>query len=102
MPDKLFIYYRIPKADVDLGLMCAKKLLRALEQQNLGTGELFLRNEAGKPYVTLMEVICPATQYNMERAEEFNNQLAKLANTCFADLPSLPVRHTELFSLQGT
>lgn len=97
MMSQLFIYYRIPKADIALGLACAGKLLLTLEEQGLGSGELFQREEADKPYVTLMEVITPATTM-AERIEEFANTLENLAVACFSTLPTAPGRHVEIFS----
>lgn len=97
MKRQLFIYYRIPKADIDLGLRCASQMAGTLKQMGLGSSQLYQREEADKPYFTLMEVIHPAPEYS-ECEASFTEQIEQLAATCFAELPSLPSRHVELFS----
>lgn len=97
MKRQLFIYYRVPKADIALGLACAGQLLAALKVQGLGHGELFQREEVDKPYFTLMEVITPASAH-AEQIEEFTSTVQQLATTCFANLPNPPGRHVEVFS----
>lgn len=100
MARKLFVYYRIPKADIALGMACAHQLMISLKNQGLGTGELFQREEADKPYFTLMEVIQPAA-ISAENIAEFSAQVEQLATACFAGLPTMPGRHTEIFSEAG-
>lgn len=97
MTRQLFIYYRIPKADIALGLQCARHMAACLKEQGLGHSQLFQREEADKPYFTLMEVIHPAPEHSLCQPV-FIDTLAQLANDCFADLPSLPSRHIESFS----
>ena len=97
MTRQLFIYYRIPKADIALGLQCAKHMAASLKELGLGHSQLFQREEAGKPYFTLMEVIYPAPEYLACEAA-FIETLAQLADASFADLPTLPSRHVEVFS----
>jgi len=94
---QLFIYYRIPKADIALGRACARQLVTALEEQKLGCGQLFQREETDKPYFTLMEVIYPAPEFS-DCTALFTEKVEKMAATCFTDLPSLPSRHLELFT----
>ena len=97
MTRQLFIYYRIPKADIALGLQCARHMAACLKEQGLGHSQLFQREEAGKPYFTLMEVIHPAHEHSSCHAA-FIETLELLAKSCFVGLPSLPSRHIELFS----
>lgn len=97
MTRQLFIYYRIPKADIALGLRCAKHMAACLKEKGLGHSQLFQREEAGKPYFTLMEVIYPAPEYLACEAA-FIETLAQLANASFADFPVVPSRHVEVFS----
>lgn len=97
MTRQLFIYYRIPKAEIALGLACARQLLGALKEQGIGHGELFQREEADKPYFTLMEVITPASAH-AEQIEEFKIKVQQLATASFAKLPNPPGRHVEVFS----
>ena len=49
MATQLFVYYRLPKAEISLGLACAAELIKALEGENLGTAKLYQREEADKP-----------------------------------------------------
>ncbi|MCR2746931.1 DUF4936 family protein [Limnobacter parvus] len=100
MMRQLFIYYRIPKADIALGLTCAGQLMDALKNQGLGSGELFQREEADKPYFTLMEVITPATAH-ADHIEEFTRKVQIQAAASFALLPNPPSRHVEVFSPVG-
>lgn len=97
MKRQLFIYYRIPKADIALGLRCARRLASQLKQQGLGHSQLFQREEVDKPYFTLMEVIHPAPEFS-DCTALFTEKLEQMAATCFTDLPSLPSRHLELFT----
>jgi hypothetical protein len=97
MKRQLFIYYRIPKADIALGLRRASQMAGTLKQMGLGSSQLFQREEADKPYFTLMEVIHPAPGFANCNAE-FIEKLEQLARACFADLPTMPCRHVELFS----
>jgi hypothetical protein len=97
MKRQLFIYYRIPKADIAPGLQCARRLATQLKQQGLGHSQLFQREEVDKPYFTLMEVIYPAPEFSDSTAL-FTEKLEQMAATCFADLPSPPSRHLELFT----
>lgn len=97
MTRQLFIYYRIPKADIALGLQCARHMAACLKEQGLGHSQLFQREEADKPYFTLMEVIHPAHEHSSCQAA-FIETLEQLAKSCFAVLPGLPSRHIELFS----
>lgn len=97
MMRQLFIYYRIPKADIALGRACARQLLTALEEQKLGCGQLFQREETDKPYFTLMEVITPAMEH-AEHIEEFMLKVQEQAKASFAKLPNAPGRHVEVFS----
>ena len=94
---KLFIYYRIQKADIALGLACAKQLMSQVQQQGLGQGQLFQREEADKPYFTLMEAIEPTDQH-AAAMDQFTRQIEDLAASCFAGFESKPSRHVELFS----
>lgn len=97
MKRQLFIYYRIPKADIAFGLQCASLMATRLKQQGLGHSQLYQRDEADKPYFTLMEVIHPAPDYSACDAE-FIQTLEQLATESFSALPTLPSRHIELFS----
>lgn len=97
MTRKLFIYYRISKADIALGLRCAEHMATCLKQQGLGQSQLFQREEEDKPYFTLMEVIHPAHEHSACEAA-FIETLARLAHVCFADFPAVPSRHVEVFS----
>lgn len=97
MVRQLFVYYRIPKADIAMGLACASQLIEALNEQGLGTAELFQREETEKPYFTLMEVIRP-TPAQAGDLEQFSITVDQLATFCFAILPTQPVRHTEVFN----
>lgn len=97
MFQRLFIYYRIPKADIEKGLVCARALLDQLEKQGLGTGSLHQREEADKPYVTLMEVIQPANDQQADMAQ-FSLLVDQFAAACFSNLPVQPARHVELFT----
>ena len=97
MTRQLFIYYRISKADIALGLRCAEHMATCLKQQGLGHSQLFQREEVDKPYFTLMEVIHPAHEHSACEAA-FIETLAQLANVCFADFPVVPSRHVEVFT----
>lgn len=97
MTRQLFIYYRVPKAEIALGLACAGQLMATLNEHGLGQGVLFQREETDKPYVTLMEVITPAAEH-AERIEEFTSKVEQLAILCFSTLPNPPGRHIEIFS----
>lgn len=97
MTRQLFIYYRVPKAEIALGLACAGQLMATLNEQGLGRGELFQREETDKPYFTLMEVITPAAAH-AEHIEEFTNHVEQLAIRCFSTLPTPPGRHVEIFT----
>lgn len=97
MTCQLFIYYRIPKADIALGLACAAKLMESVQQQGLGQCKLFQREEADKPYFTLMEVIHPAAPH-AARIADFSVQIEQLAAHCFSDFANAPSRHVEVFS----
>lgn len=96
MKRQLFIYYRIPKADIAVGVRCAQQLMTMLLEQGLGRGELFQREEENKPYFTLMEVIQPSAGH-AENMDEFTRLLAERVAICFANLPTLPARHIEVF-----
>ncbi|WP_334119622.1 DUF4936 family protein [Limnobacter sp.] len=96
MTCQLFIYYRIPKTDIVLGLACARNLMESVRQQGWGQGKLFQREEADKPYFTLMEVIEPAAPHATHVAE-FSVQIELLAARCFADFTNAPNRHIEVF-----
>jgi hypothetical protein len=67
-----------------------------LKQQGLGHSQLFQREEADKPYFTLMEVIHPAPEYSACSAA-FIETLEQIATATFSALPTLPSRHVELF-----
>lgn len=97
MTRQLFIYYRVPKAEIALGLACATQLMATLNEHGLGQGELFQREEADKPYVTLMEVITPAAGHAVH-IEEFTSKVEQLAILCFSTLTNPPGRHIEIFS----
>jgi hypothetical protein len=97
MTRQLFIYYRIPKADIALGLTCAENLMHQIKALGLGSGELFQREEADKPYFTLMEVITP-TATQAEPIETFAGKIEQLAANCFSSVPSQPSRHVEIFT----
>lgn len=97
MTCQLFIYYRIPKADIALGLACATKLMESVQQQGWGQGKLFQREESDKPWFTLMEVIEPASPHATHLAE-FSVQIEQLAAHCFAGFANAPSRHVEIFS----
>jgi hypothetical protein len=96
MKRQLFIYYRIPKADIALGMQCANIMATRLKQQGLGQSQLFQREETDKPYFTLMEVIHPAPEYSSCSAA-FIKTLEQIATATFSALPTLPSRHVELF-----
>lgn len=97
MTRQLFIYYRIPKANIALGLACAEKLLAMLGEQGFASGELFQREEVDKPYFTLMEIITP-TPAHLEHIKELTSKVEQLATVCFSALPVPPSRHVEVFS----
>ena len=97
MMRQLFIYYRIPKADIALGLACAEELLLRIEELGLGSGKLFQREEGDKPYFTLMEVLTPAATHT-EQIQAFSDKVEHLAICCFSTLPNLPGRHVEIFT----
>lgn len=97
MKHQLFIYYRIPKADITLGLQCARRMATQLMQEGLGNSQLFQREETDKPYFTLMEVISPSPEYS-DCTALFTEKLERIAARCFADLPKLPSRQLELFT----
>ena len=97
MKRQLFIYYRIPKADIALGLQSAKQMATLVQEQGLGESQLYQREEVDKPYFTLMEVVHPAPEHSACSAD-FIGKLEQLATRCFADLPTIPNRHIELFS----
>lgn len=97
MATQLFVYYRIAKADIDLGLACAGELIKALEGENLGTAKLYQREEADKPYFTLMEVIEPAPVQS-KQIDDFCKKVQELARQCFSSFENPPARHTEVFS----
>lgn len=98
MNRQLFIYYRIPKADIALGLACTQKLMTQIQALGLGSGELFQREEADKPYFTLMEVITPTATYAADHLEAFAGKIEQLAVVCFSSVPNPPSRHVEVFS----
>lgn len=97
MKQRLFIYYRIPKPQIALALTCAKQLMLKIVNEGLGTGEFFQREEVGKPYFTLMEVIQPNPK-NPLSIEGLSVQVECLAKECFSAIESLPIRHIELFN----
>ncbi|BET26054.1 hypothetical protein EV673_0848 [Limnobacter thiooxidans] len=97
MAMQLFVYYRIPKADIAQGLACAGELIKALEGENLGTAKLYQREEADKPYFTLMEVIEPAPVQSKQIAD-FCEKVQELAKRSFSTFENPPARHTEIFS----
>ncbi len=97
MTYKLFIYYRIQKVDILLGLACAKQLMTEVRQQGLGQGQLFQRDEADKPYFTLMEVIEPTDQH-AKPVDQFTLEIEALAAGCFSSFASMPSRHLEIFN----
>jgi len=94
---QLFIYYRLPKADIVIGLACAENLMAQIKALGLGSGELFQREEADKPYFTLMEVITP-TATQAEPIETFAGKIEQLAANCFSSVPNPPSRHVEVFT----
>lgn len=97
MPHRLFVYYRIPKADIATGLSSARLLADRLNSQGLGKATLYQREEADKPYFTLMEEIRPASDLQGDMAA-FSLQVEQLAATCFSTLQPTPARHTEVFT----
>ena len=97
MSSQLFIYYRIPKTEISVAIQCAQRLMHALHEQGLGHGQLFQREEADKPYFTLMEVITP-TATQAESIETFAGRIEQLAANCFSSVPSPPSRHVETFT----
>lgn len=97
MATQLFVYYRIPKADIGLGLVCACELIKALEGENLGTAKLYQREEADKPYFTLMEVIEPE-QGQLQQIQDLCEKVQELARHCFSAFENPPARHTEVFA----
>ena len=101
MAMQLFVYYRIPKADIGLGLACAGELIKALQARNLGTAKLYQREEASKPYFTLMEVIEPAPVQS-KQIEDFCEKVQELARLCFSPFENPPARHTEIFTEVST
>lgn len=101
MTRQLFIYYRIPKAEIALGMACAHQFMATLHDQGLGSGELFQREESDKPYFTVMEVITPAPAH-LANIEEFIHKVQQLATACFLKLPDSPSRHVEVFRKVAT
>lgn len=97
----LFIYYRIPNTEMDLGLQCAHRLLEEIQAEGLGLGELFRREEEGKPYITFMEVIHPDPVFET-KINEFSAQIERLASKYFSELQNAPARHVEIFSKVNT
>jgi len=97
MTTQLFVYYRIPKTDIGLGLGCAGELIKALAEQNLGTAKLYQREEQDKPYFTLMEVIEPHPDTSIQ-IEEFILKVQSLAAQSFCVFDTVPARHTEVFT----
>lgn len=97
MSSQLFIYYRIPNAETSLGIRCAQRLMNTLQEHGLGHGQLFQRQEADKPYLTLMEVINPSADHS-GCMSTFTAQVEQLAAGCFAELIESPSRHVELFT----
>jgi hypothetical protein len=97
MATQLFVYYRIPKADISLGLACAGEFIKALEEDNLGTAKLYQREEADKPYFTLMEVIEPE-QGRFKQIQDYCDKVQELAIQCFSTFENPPARHTEIFT----
>lgn len=97
MKRQLFIYYRIPKADIAVGLQSAKQMAALVQEKGLGHSQLYQREEVDKPYFTLMEVIHPAPEHSA-CLTEFTERVEQLATICFAGLPTIPNRHIELFS----
>jgi len=97
MATQLFVYYRVPKAEISLGLACAAELIKALEDNNLGTAKLYQREEADKPYFTLMEVIEPE-QGQFKQIQDYCDKVQELAIQCFSAFENPPARHTEVFA----
>lgn len=94
---QLFVYYRIPKPEIETGLRCAKALMADLATQGLAQGQLYQREEEGKPYYTLMEVITPKQGHDVS-TEAFETQLKHMVTQHFSELPVQPQRHVELFT----
>lgn len=94
---QLFIYYRISKSEIAMGVQCAQQFMAMLKQRNLGQGELFQREEENKPYFTLMEVIQPSAAH-AENMTEFTRLIGEAVAICFASMPTLPTRHIEVFT----
>ncbi len=94
---QLFIYYRIPKSEIEMGLRCATALIADLSAQGLAQGMLYQREEEGKAYYTLMEVITPEQGHEVH-SPGFQARLDHLAKTHFSDLSEQPQRHAELFT----
>lgn len=97
MATQLFVYYRIPKAEIDLGLACAGELIRSLKEHNLGRAKLYQREESDKPYFTLMEVVEPEPSH-FQHFDDFNVKVQELARQCFSAFETPPARHTEVFA----
>lgn len=94
---QLFVYYRIPKPDIETGLRCATALMADLLGQNLAQGQLYQRDETDKPYFTIMEVITPRQGKAINTAELLA-RLDRLAIEHFSSLAQRPQRHVEVFN----
>ncbi len=93
---QLFVYYRIPKPEIETGLRCATALMADLAIDGLAQGQLYQREEEGKPYYTLMEVITPVEGQDIDTVE-FTTRFNQLVAQHFSALAGLPQRHVELF-----
>ena len=94
---QLFVYYRIQKPDIETGLRCAKALMADLAVQGLARGQLYQREEEGKPYYTLMEVITPIQGQGLH-SFDFQAKLDHLVTVHFSAMSVPPQRHVELFT----
>ena len=93
---RLYIYYRVPLSEVDRARQCARLLFDRLHALGVGSTELLVRIEHGKPYSTLMEVVdVPIGQ----SVELFKNRLQDMATLAFQDCPKPPERVVEVFVL---
>lgn len=97
MATQLFVYYRVPKAEIELGLACAGELIQALKTHNLGCVKLYQREEADKPYFTLMEAIEPE-QGQFKQIQDYCEKVQELAARSFSPFENPPARHTEIFT----
>lgn len=96
MNQQLFIYYRVANANLEAVLACTRQFGKNLQAQGLGRLTMFQREEAGKPYITLMEVIYPDSAYS-HGLETFMATIKRMAEDSFSSISPTPERHVEVF-----